>query len=121
MTYLFLAYADDHEKRTMTIEERERFTEACLANDDALRQRGHLLLSKTLRDDRSTVTVRLDNGELALSDGSFFETNSSLLELCIINARDLNDAIRLASQMPQIKLGAIEVRPLTNFDWLSTQ
>lgn len=121
MTYLFLAYADNHGKVAMTPEEHKRFAEACLANDDTLRHQGHLLLGKELRDDSSTVTVRLDSSELVLSDGALCETNSSLSELFLIHARDLNEAIRLASQMPQVKLGAIEVRPLTHFDWYQTQ
>lgn len=121
MTYLFLAYADAHKKSAMTLEDRECFTEACLANEEALRQRGHLLLSKDLHDNCPTMTVWLDQGEPSLTEGSLCETKLPISELLIIDARDLNEAIRLASQMPQVKLGAIEVRTLTNFDCLSTQ
>ncbi|MFN8440831.1 MAG: YciI family protein [Caldilineaceae bacterium] len=117
MTYLFLAYEDDHEKMTMTSSEHERLKEACLANDEALRQRGHLLLSKDLHDDSPTVILQLDRAELSLLEGSLCQKKSPISELFIINARDLNEAIRLASQMPQLKLGAIEVRTITHFDW----
>jgi len=52
------------------------------------------------------------NGKVSVADGPFVETNEQLIRLFFINARDLNEAIHVASKMPQARGGPIEVRPM---------
>jgi len=60
--------------------------------------------------------VRLRNGKVSSTDGPFAETKEQLGGYYLINARDLNDAIQVASKIPSAKLGSIEVRPIMEFD-----
>ena len=116
MMYLFLAYGDEKRLEALSTGERDSFEDACRANDESLRQSGHLLAVENLQSSRTATTVRVNNGHVSVTDGSLVEADEQLIRLFIINARDLNEAIHLASQMPQARGGPIEVRPMMGFD-----
>ncbi len=112
MKYLFLAYGDEQAWETMSAREREAFEQACEASAVALGQGGYLMEVQTLQNSRSATTVRVQNGSLSLSDGPVAELKEQLMTVFFINARDLNEAIRVAAQLPQARRGPIEVRPI---------
>jgi hypothetical protein len=56
------------------------------------------------------------NGKLSATDGPFAETKEQLGGFYLIEARDLNDAIQVASRIPSARVGSIEVRPVMTFD-----
>jgi hypothetical protein len=113
MNYLFLAYRDEKQWQTLPAGERDALEAACLANEQELRQSGHLLAVGALQDSGAALTVRLINGQVALGEDSLAGTARPLIRLFFIEARDLNEAIRVASQMPQARQGPIEVRPVS--------
>jgi len=118
MKYVFLAYGDAQQWDTMSESERAAFGNACLSNDEALRHSGHLLAVEALQSERTAVTVRVQSGKLCIGNGPFAETEAQLLGIFTINARDLNEAIQVAAQMPQARGGSIEVRPTVALDQL---
>ena len=63
----------------------------------------------------TATTVRMRNGKLSTTDGPFAETKEQLGGFYLIEARDLNDAIQVASQDPVGAIGSIEVRPVMDF------
>jgi hypothetical protein len=79
---------------------------------EELRQNGYLLASTALQPVHSAVTVRVRQGEVSTAGGPFAETKEHLTGVCLIEARDLNEAIRVAAGMPDARTGSIEVRPL---------
>jgi hypothetical protein len=56
--------------------------------------------------------VRARNGKVSTTDGPFVETKEQLGGYYLIEAKDLNDAIQVASRIPSARSGAIEVRPV---------
>jgi len=56
------------------------------------------------------------NGKLAVTDGPFAETREQLAGFYMLEARDLNEAIQLASKIPPARYGSIEVRPVRSLD-----
>lgn len=58
------------------------------------------------------VTIRVRNGRLSAVTGGGRATGEQLRDVVVIRARDLNDAIRAASLMPEAQLGSIEIRPV---------
>jgi hypothetical protein len=56
--------------------------------------------------------VRVRNGKASTTDGPFAETKEQLGGFFLLNVRDLNDAIRMASMFPAARYGSIEVRPM---------
>ena len=81
----------------------------------ALKASGHLIMSQPLNLPREAITVRVRDGKTSATDGPFMETKEMLGGLVLIEARDLNEAVRIASEMPHAKLGSIEVRPVIDF------
>lgn len=115
MKYVFLVYQDE-QGDGLSPYERDLFETVCQASEQELRQSGHLLSVEGLQASDTAIMVQLVNGEVSLRDGPFTETRRELIQLFFIDARDLNEAIRLASKMPQARRGPIEVRPVLKSD-----
>lgn len=62
------------------------------------------------------VTVRVHQGKVSLAEGSLAQGQEQLRGVFMISARDLNQAIQLATTMPQARGGSIEVRPLSEIE-----
>lgn len=116
MKYLLLAYGDEQELSRQSPGEREAGTRAGQANAALLRESGYLLAGGVVQQGSTTTTLRLEKGELTLSDGPVSGAAEQLRELFFINARDLNEAIQVAAKMPQARQGPIEVRAMVELD-----
>lgn len=84
----------------------------CLAYDQALRDGGRCLASEALQPVHTAATVRVRNGKVSVRDGPFTETKECLAGFYLIEAADLDDAIRVAAQIPPARVGSVEVRPV---------
>ena len=73
---------------------------------------GHCIASEALESVQTATTVRMRNGKLSVTDGPFAETKEQLAGFYMIEARDLNEAIQIASKIPPARVGSIEVRPI---------
>ena len=105
MKYLCLVYLD--EKRLDELPDED-----CVAYDTAIRKSGHCIASEALESVQTSTTVRVRNGKLSITDGPFAETKEQLAGFYMIEARDLNEAIQLASKIPPARVGCVEVRPI---------
>ena len=105
MKYLCLVYMD--EKTIDAIPDSE-----CLSFGDGLRKNGQCLAAEALRSVATATTVRVRNGKVSMTDGPFAETKEQLAGFYLIDARDLNEAVKLASKIPPARVGSIEVRPV---------
>lgn len=105
MKYLCLVYGEEDKLSAMDDHE-------CLAVDASLRASGHCIASDALQPVATATTVRMRNGRMSVSDGPFAETKEALAGYYLIEARDLNEAIQLASKIPPAKVGCVEVRPI---------
>lgn len=113
MRYLCLAYGDPAKVGALTKDEFEALKSECAAHDDELRRTGQLVQVDSL--EWATTTIRPENGKPVVTDGPFVETKEKVGGLFVIEARDLNDAIRVASLHPAASMGerlgwAIEIR-----------
>jgi hypothetical protein len=84
----------------------------CLAFDSAARASGHCIASEALQPIATATTVRVRNGKVSITDGPFAETKEQLAGFYLVEARDLNEAIQLASRIPPARYGSVEVRPI---------
>jgi hypothetical protein len=112
MQYYCLVYLNEAEIDAMSQAERDAMVNAALDNDEALRQSGHYLDSNALQAPKMATSVRVRDGKLLVTDGPFAETKEHLSGLIHIEARDLNEAIRIAATIPMAREGTIEVRPV---------
>ncbi|HTO06826.1 MAG TPA: YciI family protein [Myxococcota bacterium] len=83
--------------------------------DERLKGTGQLVMGLPLQLPKEAMTVRVRDGKMSATDGPFIETKEVLGGLVLLEARDLNEAVRIAAQNPFARLGAIEVRPLVDF------
>jgi hypothetical protein len=109
MKYVCLVYLEQEKLRAVPDSE-------CLACGTGLRQSGLLIAAEALHPVDSAATVRVRNGKLSITDGPFAETKEQLAGFYLIEARDLNDAIQVASKIPPAREGSIEVRPVRELD-----
>jgi len=84
-------------------------------HDAALKASGQLLASQALMLPKEAVTVRVRDGKMSATDGPFMETKEVLGGFLLIEARDRDDALRIAAGVPFAKLGSVEVRPVVDF------
>jgi hypothetical protein len=83
-----------------------------LAYCEELRKSGHLLLANPLEPVEMAMTVRVRNSGVSLTDGPFAETKEQIGGFFLIEARDINQAVQIASKFPSVRLGSMEVRPV---------
>ena len=115
MTYLCLIYVEEKKVGTMTKAEREAITGEYFAFTEAIQKSGHFLGGEALEPVHAATTLRVRNGKLSTTDGPFAETKEQLGGFYLIQARDLNEAIQVASRIPSARLGSVEVRPIREF------
>lgn len=116
MRYLCLIYDEEKKMAGMSNADMEAFTGEYFAFTDSIRKSGHHLAGEALQPVQTATTVRVRNGRLSTTDGPFAETKEQLGGFYMINAKDLNEAIQIASRIPSARTGSIEVRPIMEFD-----
>ena len=116
MKYLCLGYLEPGKFEGMTDDERNAVFDDCFEHNDHLRANGHLLAEIPLQSPETAVTLSWKDGKVARTDGPYAETKEQVGGLQILEARDLNHAIQLVSQLPGFKygLGPIEIRPIVD-------
>jgi len=112
MKYLCLVYLEEDKLGALPKEAFDELVRDSLAYDEELRKGGHYLESAALQGVRSATTLRKRDGGVSVTDGPFAETKEQLGGFILIEARDLDEAIRLASKIPPGRIGSIEVRPV---------
>jgi hypothetical protein len=112
MKYLCLIYDEEKTLYSLAPNEIQRLMEDYVTFTRGLRDSGHYLGGNNLEPVKAATTVRVRNGKVSTTDGPFAETKEQLGGYYLIEARDLNEAIQVASRIPSARLGCIEVRPV---------
>lgn len=112
MKYICLAYEQESSLNALSRSEWDVLRRETLDYVGELRDRGYLIAAEPLLSVRTAATVRVRGGNVSITDGPFAETKETLGGFFLINARDLNEAIQVASKWPSARLGSIEVRPI---------
>jgi hypothetical protein len=112
MKYLCLIYEDESNWTRMTQEEGAKVSAAYGKYTKDIQASGHMLGGEALQPTQTASTVRVRNGKVSTTDGPFAETKEQLGGYYLIEAKDLNDAIQVASRIPGAATGSIEVRPI---------
>jgi hypothetical protein len=105
MKYLLLVYGE--EALMATVRDAD-----CKAYSEKLGAAGLTLAADALEPVETATTVRVREGRAAVTDGPFAETKEQLAGFYLIDARDLDQAIEVASGLPPAKIGSIEIRPV---------
>jgi len=115
MKYLCLIYDEEKKLESMPKSESDAFMGEYFAFTEGIKKSGHYLGGNALQPVQAATTVRIRNSKVSTTDGPFAETKEQLGGYYLIEARDLNDAIQVASKIPSARIGSIEVRPIMEF------
>jgi len=105
MKYLCLVYLEHDKLHAVPDSE-------CMACGNAFRGSGALVAAEALQPVDTATTVRVRNGRTYITDGPFAETKEQLAGFYLLDAKDLNEALQMASKIPPAREGSIEVRPV---------
>jgi hypothetical protein len=118
MKYMLLVYVDEQ-----ALSETER--EHCYIESAELTQQlnasGQYLAASPLHSISTATSVRVRDGKRLVTDGPFAETREQLGGYYLIDATDLDEAIRIAEKIPPARFGTIEIRPVMEIPGLPTQ
>ena len=112
MKYLCLIYSDENRVAKLPANESKTLMGEYMAFTESIRKSGHLLGAERLQPTHTATTIRSRNGKISTTDGPFAETKEQLGGFYMIEAKDLDDAIAVASRIPGTRTGSIEVRPI---------
>ena len=116
MQFLLLVYTDAELLEALPEGRQDTMMKACLEHADDLRRDGTLLDFKQLEDASTARSVRIREGKARVVDGPFAETKELLGGFNLIEADDIEQAVRIASELPWATTGCIEVRPVRDVD-----
>lgn len=112
MKYLCLIYQDEKAMNALPRSEWNALVKDCIAVSEDLQKGQHFLAGHALESVHTATTIRRRQGKISATDGPFAETKEQLAGFCLVEARDLNEAIQIASRLPPARYGCIEVRPV---------
>jgi hypothetical protein len=95
--------------------EAEEVLRDSLDPNNAVRAGGHIVTEAPLQLPDQAITLKVRDGKMSTTDGPFMETKEMLGGILVIEARDLNEAVRVAGTIPLARLGFVEVRPFVDF------
>ena len=118
MRYICLVYGTEDSLPVMqnpkatSSAEVNALTRDSMAYNDLLQASGHFIAAHVLQSVRTATTVRVRGGKALVTDGPFAETKEQLLGFILIEARDQDDALEVASKIPLARFGSVEVRSI---------
>jgi hypothetical protein len=115
MKYLCLIYNDEREMGTMPRPDGEKMMAEYTDFTESIKKSGHYKGGDALQPTTTATTVRVRQDKVSTTDGPYAETKEQLGGFYMIDAKDLNDAISVASRIPGARTGSVEVRPVRVF------
>jgi hypothetical protein len=112
MKFMLLIYNDTSLLDALPAPEYDARMRDCLTHADELREEGHLLDSQQLEDPATARSVRIRSGRQTTVDGPFAEAKEVLGGFNLIEAENMEEAVRIAATFPWARTGCVEVRPV---------
>ncbi len=121
MKFLCLGYLNDKVFDVLPQATKDAVMSQCPAHCDNLSATRKLVAEAGLHNTHTAKCIRPKNGRTTVTDGPFIETKEQLGSFFIIEAADIDEAVRIASNHPAALLGeeygfGIEVRPIQQED-----
>ncbi|MGA8261016.1 MAG: YciI family protein [Arenicellales bacterium] len=113
MKYLCLICAEAAMEQMTDAEAEHHFQEYAEFIEN-IKASGHFAGANRLKPPATASTVRVRGGKVLVTDGPFVETKEQLGGYFVIEARDLDEALQVASRIPGAKIGCVEVRPIAD-------
>ena len=112
MKYLLLIYQDEGSWTGLSEAEQGKLFDEYMTYTRNIKKNGNYIGGEALQPVATATTVRVRNGKTMTTDGPFAETREQLGGYYLVEAKDLDEAIKLATGIPDVRMGSIEVRPI---------
>ena len=112
MKYLLLIYESENSRAGRSEAERSKVFQEYIDYTSRIRESGNYIAGQALQPTSTATTLRTKNGKVVTTDGPFAETREQLGGFYMVEAKDLDQAVTLATGIPGVRTGAIEVRPI---------
>jgi hypothetical protein len=116
MKFMLVIYNDRALLDALPAGEADGMMRDCLAHADELRGEGYLIESQMLQEAGRAKSVRIRNGRVSATDGPFAEVKEVLGGFNLIEATDMDEAVRIAARFPWARTGCVEVRPVQDIE-----
>ena len=112
MKYVLLVYGEEKDLFALTPERGARLDADSLAYDRELERQGKLVIAQALQPVKMSKSLRRRKGKALVTDGPFAETKEQLLGFVMVEAADLDEALKIAEGIPLAELGTVEIRAI---------
>jgi hypothetical protein len=112
MKYLLLIYGNEADWAGLSEEDQGKAFQEYMDYTQDIYKNGQYISGEALQPVATATTVRVKNGKTITTDGPFAETREQLGGFYMVEAKDLDEAIKLAARIPGSRMGSIEVRPI---------
>jgi hypothetical protein len=112
MKFMVLIYSDPQLLDAVPPREFDETMKGCIEHAQELQDQGYLVESQQLEPPATAKSIRVRNGKTTTIDGPFAETKEVLGGFNLIEAENMDEAIRVAMEFPWAETGCIEVRPV---------
>lgn len=118
MKYLLLVHHDEEAFSKIPEIKRQEMLDESVQLTHHLHANGQYVHASPLQPAATGVIVRVREGKPLVTDGPFAETREQLAGYFLIDAKDLDEAVRIAARIPGGRIGTVEVRPLRHITGL---
>jgi len=115
MQYMLLIYDVEKTWEDMPEAEKNRLFGEYMKFTNDIKASGHFIAGDALQPVRTATSVRVRGGKTSTTDGPFAETREQLGGYYLVNAKDLDEATKIAAKIPSATIGTIEIRPVMNY------
>lgn len=112
MQYLLMIYENEAQSADLSPAQKGAMFTEYGAFTSAIKESGNFRAGDALQPTSKATTVRVRDGKQLVTDGPFAETREQLGGYYLVEAADLDEAIKLAARIPGARSGSIEIRPI---------
>ncbi len=112
MKFMLIVHHDEDAFEKIAKEKRQQMLAESVELTHQLQANGQYLSASPLHPAATAVIVRMREGTPLVTDGPFIETREQIAGYFLVNAKDINEAIGIATRVPGARIGTVEVRPL---------
>src|SRR6476659_9841048 len=116
MQYLLLIYDDESKMKSVTQADQNAMFKEYGEFTASIVKSGNMKAGDALQPSSTATTVRVREGKTLTTDGPFAETREQLGGYYLVEAKDLDEALKIAARIPGARTGSIEVRPVMVYD-----
>jgi hypothetical protein len=112
MQYMCLIYDDENTWDNLPEDERNAVFGEYGSFTESIKGSGNYVAGDALQPTSTATTVRIRDGKTLVTDGPFAETKEQLGGYYLVEAKDVDEALKIAERIPSARYGSIEVRPV---------